>query len=116
MEAYEVEQLRERLLAEQAELRQWADAAGGELADLEDIRCERVARVEALQAKEMAQETARRRRQELARIEAALSRIEAGEYGTCLTCGENIDLRRLVADPAHVRCIRCAQAADGRRP
>jgi DnaK suppressor protein len=57
----------------------------------------------------MAQETERRRQQQLARIEAALRRIESGDYGYCYVCGEEIDIRRLAVDPTMTRCIKCVE-------
>jgi DnaK suppressor protein len=38
---------------------------------------------------------------------AALARLEAGEYGTCATCGEPIPAERLQALPFAVRCVAC---------
>ncbi|GMG81867.1 TraR/DksA C4-type zinc finger protein [Paralimibaculum aggregatum] len=45
---------------------------------------------------------------ELRMIEAALGRIEAGEYGYCVNCGEAIAPGRLEAVPHAARCVRCA--------
>jgi hypothetical protein len=43
----------------------------------------------------------------LARIDAALERIESGRYGYCLRCGEPIGGARLEADPALAFCLAC---------
>lgn len=40
-------------------------------------------------------------------IDAALARIDDGEYGLCTDCDEPIDRRRLQAHPAALRCARC---------
>jgi DnaK suppressor protein len=61
-----------------------------------------------LQRQAMSRETERRRRDELARIDAALKRIEQGEYGYCVTCGVEIQAKRLEFDPAAANCIDCA--------
>ena len=45
---------------------------------------------------------------EMQAIRAALSRIEDGSYGTCIECGEEIAMKRLVAMPTAIRCISCA--------
>lgn len=45
---------------------------------------------------------------EIARIRAALDRIEAGTYGTCARCGEPIAPERLDLLPATPFCQRCA--------
>lgn len=47
-------------------------------------------------------------REEIAKIEAALARIEAGTYGVCMTCGKSIPAQRLAALPYTVVCISCA--------
>lgn len=46
-------------------------------------------------------------RREVEEIQAALSRIEAGTYGTCEVCGEAISPERLEALPMARRCIDC---------
>ena len=46
-------------------------------------------------------------RQQIRDIDAALERIEAGEYGICLQCGEAIAPRRLEVRPFSRYCIDC---------
>jgi DnaK suppressor protein len=41
------------------------------------------------------------------KIDAALEKIEEGEYGTCESCGEDIDIKRLEARPVAELCIDC---------
>ncbi|MEM7777118.1 MAG: TraR/DksA C4-type zinc finger protein [Pseudomonadota bacterium] len=69
----------------------------------------RVSRIDAIQAQQLALATERQRTAALARVTAALARIEAGDYGECLTCGEDIARRRLEFDPAVPTCIACAR-------
>ena len=45
---------------------------------------------------------------ELALVNAALARIEAGNYGECTSCGEDISAERLNALPHAAKCIKCA--------
>ena len=45
---------------------------------------------------------------ELGKISAALSRREAGYFGTCTECGSSIDQGRLEAYPYAIECIDCA--------
>lgn len=47
-------------------------------------------------------------RERLAAAEAALARMDAGTYGTCERCGEQIPEARLEARPLSVRCVACA--------
>lgn len=70
----------------------------------------RLSRMDAMQGQAMAQEAERRRVRRLYEIEAALRRIERGEYGFCVECDEEIAPKRLELDPAVATCIRCADA------
>jgi RNA polymerase-binding protein DksA len=45
--------------------------------------------------------------QYLKAIEAALERIDRGEYGLCIECGDLISQKRLEAVPAAELCIAC---------
>ena len=45
-------------------------------------------------------------------IESALGRIRDGTYGTCLSCGEEIDERRLGAVPWALRCVQCEEGFE----
>ena len=69
----------------------------------------RLSRMDALQRQAMAQETERRRAMERRRIASALERLDEGEYGYCLTCGEEIAPKRLELDPMAATCVGCAQ-------
>ena len=44
---------------------------------------------------------------ELRDIDGALKRIEAGEYGDCEECGNEIGHARLQAQPTATRCVEC---------
>ena len=46
---------------------------------------------------------------ELRRIDAALARYAAGEYGICVTCGMDIAPERLLAVPETPFCATCAR-------
>ncbi len=49
----------------------------------------------------------------LAEIDAALGRIEAGTYGTCTNCGNEIPVERLEAYPWASLCIDCKRRDEG---
>ena len=66
----------------------------------------RLSRMDAMQAQAMAQETERRRRVEIQKIEAALKRMDEGEYGYCIKTGEEIPLQRLELDPAAATIVQ----------
>jgi DnaK suppressor protein len=43
----------------------------------------------------------------LAKIDTALQKIDDGEFGECVTCGEDIGVKRLRARPVAELCIDC---------
>lgn len=45
---------------------------------------------------------------ELAAIDGALARMDAGTYGVCVRCGEPIAAARLAARPASAECVGCS--------
>ncbi len=93
----------------QAAAEQGAEAA--QPVELDQTRVGRLSRMDALQGQEMARAAERRREMELRKIDAALARLDAGDYGWCVTCGEEIAAERLKLDPAAPVCIDCAQGA-----
>ena len=48
----------------------------------------------------------------LARIDAALARLDAGQYGDCFDCGDEIADKRLRALPFAVRCTACEEKRE----
>jgi DnaK suppressor protein len=96
-------QLREELLA----LEQAGKAASSTVI-LDQSRVGRLSRMDALQGQAMSQERERRRQIELQKINAALQRIQSGDYGYCSRCDEEIAFRRLEFDPSAALCIVCA--------
>lgn len=45
----------------------------------------------------------------LIQIEKALAKIELNEYGLCECCGEEINIKRLKAQPYSIYCIECKE-------
>lgn len=72
----------------------------------------RLSRMDAMQVQAMAQATKQRRMQERQRIEAALERLDSGDYGFCVRCGTAIAPERLKVDPAAPFCRSCVGARD----
>jgi DnaK suppressor protein len=52
------------------------------------------------------------RAETLIRIDEALARLDAGEYGSCVECHEEISERRLRALPFAVRCQGCEERRE----
>ena len=75
--------------------------------DLADIASDDIDRqtLEALGAQEI---------KRLNLIDAALSRVEDGRYGICMSCGKKIPRERLGAMPYAILCIEC-KATEERR-
>lgn len=68
----------------------------------------RLSRMDAMQQQAMAQAQDRARQKERVMIEAALTRIDDGDYGYCVECGEEIPQKRLELNPAAALCVHCA--------
>lgn len=88
--------------------------AGTRTVELDQARLGRLSRADALQSQAMSIETKRRRELELQRVEAALRRIESGDFGICTRCEEEIAAPRLDANPTAVLCIDCASRGERR--
>lgn len=104
------EEARARLLARRAEL-DCEDAANADAratVELQQDSVGRLSRMDAMQQQAMAQATQARRKAERARIEAALRRLDEGEWGWCSACGEEIAQGRLAHDPSVTLCLACA--------
>ena len=48
----------------------------------------------------------------LREVRTALCRVDAGTFGICVGCAENINLKRLAAVPWASFCIVCQEASD----
>ena len=53
-----------------------------------------------------------RERKLIYKIREAIGRIEDGEYGECVVCGEDISEGRLLARPVTTHCIDCKTEAE----
>jgi DnaK suppressor protein len=105
------ENVRATLLGMRAELQDMLENTAENSAPvmLDQTQQGRLSRMDAMQQQAMADETQRRRHMRLAQIDAALARLDDGEYGYCVTCGEEINADRLALDPAIALCLRHAR-------
>lgn len=103
--------IRKTLMERRKELQHLSSISAGarETVTLDQQSVGRLSRMDALQNQAMAQATERQREIEILRLTGALTRLEEGEYGTCLQCGEDIAEKRLEIDPAATLCIGCAR-------
>ena len=100
-------QLRDEL----SEVQQSGEQAA-QTVELDQSRVGRVSRMDALQSQAMAKDAQQRRTIQLQRIEASLRRLESGEFGLCLRCGEPIAPKRLAFDPTAPLCVDCANQSQ----
>lgn len=110
---FDLKKVRGHLLAHRKELEHLTKttAESRQPVMLDQTTVGRLSRMDALQGQAMALETGRRREVELLRIESALKRIDAGEFGFCVACGEEIEVKRLDHDPTTPICIDCAKTS-----
>ncbi len=105
---------RERLLELRNEL-EAVSATSKESAavvELDQSKVGRLSRMDAMQGQAMARASGQRREAMLRNIEAALMRIDNGDYGLCRDCDEPINPKRLEFDPTALRCIDCQSIRD----
>jgi len=104
------ERFRKLLMAERDELFSTSEETSGDRkpVELDQQSVGRISRIDAMQVQAMAKAQESRRAARLQMIEAALKRLDEGEYGFCAECDEEIPAKRLEVDPASPRCIKCA--------
>jgi DnaK suppressor protein len=79
----------------------------------------RVTRTDALQQQQTALASLHRARERLAFVESALRRLDAGNFGECVSCGEAIPWERLKVKPDATICMECVSSkgrSRSRRP
>ena len=103
-------EIRQRLLDRQARILSDSAASSDDRAavELDQTKVGRLSRMDAIQMQAMSAAIEQRRQQDLKKVEAALKRLDDGEYGYCLECGDEIATGRLESDPAAPLCAGCA--------
>jgi DnaK suppressor protein len=69
-------------------------------------------RIQHASERDYAMSNLERNSNRLREVRTALGRIDAGTFGICAGCDENINPRRLAAVPWASFCIVCQEAAD----
>jgi len=109
------ESLHRALLTLRAETRQLlADSTEGAQPVSLDEPIGRLSRMDAMQQQSMVQANRRTAQNRLARIDAALRRVDHDEYGMCVECEEEIGYARLTAQPETPFCIDCQSRKEVR--
>ena len=106
----DIEHYKQLLLAEKESLLSIDELSeeGRETVTLDQQSVGRLSRMDALQGQAMNNAIQVRRQQAIAKIDAALKRVEEDEYGYCVNCGDEINQKRLNLDPAAACCTNCA--------
>ena len=78
-----------------------------QIVELDQQSVGRLSRMDAIQSQAMAQAQKRRRNAMQVVLQAALKRIDEGEFGFCDDCGDEIGQSRLMANPIITKCISC---------
>ena len=102
----DVARYEKRLLARKAELEKRLDGIEADLDETPSPDWEE--RATEREGDEVLEELGAAGAAELRMIAAALDRIEAGTYGDCVACGEEISAERLEVLPHAPRCRNCA--------
>ena len=107
----EIEQCRQKLLSLRAELLalEGSSKEAAQPVELEQAGMGCLSRRDAMHAQQIVEEGPRQRKRQLQKIDGALRRIEAGEYGRCFVCEEELDDRCLSIDPTSTRCENCVE-------
>jgi DnaK suppressor protein len=107
--ALDVEKYKKRLIEERDALNQDIGTVAEIAEPVTDDRQMTAANAPSIsEAKDVQTTIADMKTRRLERIETALQSIDEGTYGACMTCGKEIDPRRLDADPAALTCIEDA--------
>lgn len=112
----QVEHYRRILIARRSELADGTARAESAAADQEGLgHLDTGDRATADVAKEDLLQEAGRESEQLWQIEAALAHIEAGTYGICDDCGNEIPVLRLDAVPWALLCVKDQEISDTKR-
>ena len=105
--------LRERLEQKKAELISRLDRISANLR--RGYEADSKERAKQLEDNEVVDALGNEARSEIAKITAALQRIDSGDYGLCTECGMPIQAGRLEVYPYADECIECAEFDERRR-
>jgi len=83
-------------------------ASSRETVELDQQSTGRLTRMDAIERKAIADATHRLRQIETTQLNAAIKRIDDGEFGYCSDCGEEIEAARLSLNPILQKCLDCA--------
>ena len=69
----------------------------------------RLSRMDSIRDQQMTKANMIRRGQRKSELINALKRLEEDDFGFCIDCGDEIDIRRIRVNPLVRKCISCMQ-------
>ena len=113
MDKKKIEAFKKRLEVRQQELRRTVtrNQADGRTAD-EDAAQDIADRAASSYTKEFLFSQSNNERQLLMMVDGALARIRDGSFGECISCGKEINAKRLEAGPWTRHCIECQETLE----
>jgi len=114
MEKKKLEQFKNRLEQRKQELRKalTRTVQDGRDADVDAAAADIADRAASSYTKEFLFHQSNNDRQLLQMVEGALSRIQEGTFGQCISCGNEINAKRLEAVPWTRYCIECQEKME----
>ncbi len=115
LKSQEIEALHSKLVELHEELTLLVDISEAESKPVDlDQPIGRLSRIDAIAQQNIAKATRRSSQLRIQRIQSAIQRIAAGEYGSCLVCGEWVGVERLKVQPETPFCIVCQSQRETR--
>jgi DnaK suppressor protein len=113
MDKKKLEHFKKRLEARQGELRRMVTRIEQDGRSVDEDSAQDIAdRAASSYTKEFLFHQSNNDRQLLHMVEGALSRMREGSFGECISCGREIDAKRLEAVPWTRHCIDCQEKLE----
>ena len=114
MDKKKLEAFKKRLETRQQELRRTVtrNQADGRTADEDTAAADIADRAASSYNKEFLFSQSNNERQLLHMVDGALARIREGSFGECISCGKEINAKRLEAVPWTRHCIECQEKLE----
>jgi DnaK suppressor protein len=113
MDKKKVEYFKKRLETRQEELRRMVSRIEQDGRSVDEDSAQDIAdRAASSYTKEFLFHQSNNDRQLLAMVEGALSRMRDGTFGECISCGKEINAKRLEAVPWTRHCIECQEKLE----
>ena len=113
MDKKKLDQFKKKLESRQQELRRTVSRTEQDGRTVDEDSAQDIAdRAASSYTKEFLFHQSNNDRQILAMVEGALSRIREGSFGECISCGKEINAKRLDAVPWTRHCIECQEKLE----